>query len=245
MSLWKLRLLREKSASAPLLNQQFLLLYHAEWMISLLRNGEGRAPRRTQNERVSFFPFHSHAHCVFLVHTSLQTGRDRLSVWEHRIFFLQFHDSHQSLLCSPCMESGVVWRWVAICSLHDLPLLKVPGLSPQWWTRGILTAELGVLSTSFIFSLSFFSFLFSFFFAQTHRVTFICYFCFFSFSKFLQVVLLQPSVFPEWQSLSNAKLYLACTAAHLAPVPSAICPDRCPASPTFCSCVFCCPLVQN
>lgn len=36
--------------------------------------------------------------------------------------------------------------------------------------------------------------------------------------------------FPGWQSFSNAKLYLACTAAYLAPVPSAICPHRCSAS---------------
>lgn len=43
---------------------------------------------------------------------------------------------------------------------------------------------------------------------------------------------LQPCVFPVWQSFSNAKLYLACTAAYLALVPSAICPDRCTTSQT-------------
>lgn len=64
---------------------------------------------------------------------------------------------------------------------------------------------------------------FSFFWGrQTQGVTFVCYLC---FSKFLQL-----NVFPEWHSFSNAKLYLACTAAYLGPVPSAICPDRCTAS---------------
>lgn len=244
MSPWKLRLLREKSASAPLLNQQFLLLYHAEWMISLLRNGEGRAPRRAQNEWVSFFPFHSHAHCVFLVHTSLQTGRDRLSVWEHRIFFFAV----SWLPPKPSVFSLYGVRCSVKVGGHLFPAWSPFAQSPGFVSTVMNTRNTDCRAGSSEYKLYFFSvFLFFFFFLHkpTGSLLFATSVFFFSFSKFLQVVLLQPSVFPEWQSLSNAKLYLACTAAHLAPVPSAICPDRCPASPTFCSCVFCCPLVQN
>lgn len=73
---------------------------------------------------------------------SLQRGtfvpnhrRDEFCVWEHLVFYFLMTPS-ESLCCR--IESGVMWRWVAICSLHDLPLFKVSSLLKQWWAAEML-----------------------------------------------------------------------------------------------------------
>lgn len=128
------------------------------------------------------------------------TSREERFLWEHFIFHCSISPSETFCYYT---ESGVEWGWVSICSLHELPLLKA-------WTPEQM--EFCFLHLSF-----------SDFWGKNR--------CRKQTDSFMvSIFLLLTGIVPELQSLRNAKLYLACTAAYLAPVPSAICPDRCTTS---------------
>lgn len=197
-----------------------------------MEQGGGRG---NECRRETFFPCHSHAHSVFIVHLAPAQSRagwrffipaakppaDEPFAWEPFIFRM-FRDSFRSLLPLCGARCGVR------VGGHLFPAWAPFAQSPRFvstvmnsritGSRGGL--DVGFGSDCFILSVSS---LWGRTWWRKHTQSLLFVSCFFQNSE------LQPSVFPEWQSFSNATLYLACTAAYLAPVPSAICPDRCAA----------------